>query len=179
MPSPSTYADGGTMVRLRRVFAVILGAGLFVFMGVAPAQAAPINGRVYWVTNLHTPDHCLLVRAGGKAVQYPCSNYNDQKWQFLDGGPDGYYQLKNVSSGKCLAAPDKEQNAQVGVKTCNASDAWQIWHYFFSDSPTGWQIANVQSGKCLVTRGAVRETPVVQYSCAHYADQFWQHMTGL
>jgi hypothetical protein len=79
---------------------------------------------------------CMDLNAAGSVQQWTCSGATNQQWQFLyvSQTPRGAtrYQIKSVSSGKCLHhAPTGTAIYQV---TCNSADSQQVWLEHLVDS---------------------------------------------
>jgi hypothetical protein len=58
--------------------------------------------------------------------QYTCSNQNNQIWVLVPA--NGYYQIKNVASGKCLALQNSSSanGALVVQSDCSITDS-KLW----------------------------------------------------
>jgi hypothetical protein len=71
---------------------------------------------------------------GNAVYQYTCHGGNNQKWEKIPFGNNGWTQLKNVAGGRCLdiAGPRWANGATIHVWDCygsNGSPAWsQRWN---------------------------------------------------
>jgi Ricin-type beta-trefoil lectin domain/Domain of unknown function (DUF1929) len=64
----------------------------------------------------------------------------------------GAVQLVGQNSGMCLSAPQSNDSGQrILQKTCNASDARQLWNFKTTDG--GYNIVNQTTGRCLDVAG--------------------------
>jgi Ricin-type beta-trefoil lectin domain-like len=109
--------------------AVALGAAAIV-----PAANAAVDAHTYRIT---TQGSLALDVSGGShgdgaaVIQWPVNYGANQSWQVVNL-PDGYQQLRNVNSGKCLTLgyPGGPGNAGTGITqwVCgsSANQEWSI-----------------------------------------------------
>lgn len=146
----------------RAISAVAATAGFLVAFPAASAHAA-YNPQPFQVGNLNSR-MCLEINGwstanGGLADQWTClldAQVNpdaNQAWQFI--AVNGYYQIKNAYSGKCLEVQGwaTGNGATVDQWDClydsaGNPDANQEWNLAGI-----YRITNVNSGKCLEVQG--------------------------
>ena len=154
------------------------GAGLY---RLSPRTTAAVHtltaghsGKLLDVFNLSTDD-------GADIVQWTANGQNNQRWEFRDTG-DGYAQVVNVNSGKCLDVYGGVGAIGDGVRitqwTCH-SDTNQQWR--LQDAGGGrLQVIARHSNKCLTVKDAVTAdgASAVQMTCGSGAEQQWQRQTA-
>ena len=175
-----------TLKSMRRTYE--MGAVLTLFIVLtslvvsASARAAvreqPIGATTatVWLQNANSKK-CLLVRGsavGTGAVQITCAIFVDQRWtvhNLWDVGED-WLTIENNNSHKCLTVGNTSDNSRVYQANCNSALQNQRWKRFAVGGNLWW-FQNLYSYKCLLVRGESNEAPVVQFTCANFADQYW------
>jgi hypothetical protein len=149
------------------------GSGLYRLSPTASAAVHTLtaghSGKLLDVHNLSTSD-------GADVVQWTGNGQNNQRWEFRDGA-DGYSQIVNVNSGKCLDVYGGTGAVGDGVRitqwTCHGgtNQQWRL-----QDAGGGrLQVIARHSNKCLTVQGAATAdgAPVVQMTCGSGAEQQW------
>lgn len=96
------------------------------------------------------------------AVITTCNSaYADQFW-LLEEVAAGYFQMRNVNSGKCLIVRGSANDARAVQYPCNAIYTDQHWSFDWREVG---QLYNRNSGKCLYPLWVGNEAPVVQQTC--------------
>src|SRR5690349_8514731 len=131
----ATPNPGDPLLRLPKLAA--LAASAAVALGAAaivPAANASVDAHTYRIT---TQGSLALDVSGGShgdgaaVIQWPVNYGANQSWQVVNL-PDGYQQLRNVNSGKCLTLgyPGAPGNAGTGITqwVCgsSANQEWSI-----------------------------------------------------
>jgi hypothetical protein len=100
-------------------------------------------------------NQCLLVQGGlggEPATQFDCDTFLDQYWYF--DGPYDYgdgifwWQLRNVSSGKCLESKDAVGAEPVVQDECDNRSLSQYWR-MSGDSSVPSRIMNLGDAMCI------------------------------
>jgi hypothetical protein len=146
---------------MRALAACVASSGLMVGLSAAPASAGAWG--YYWITSANS-GQCLEIGGwngsdGAGADQWPClrdGNGNpdaNQLWKTVE--VNGYTQLVNVNSGKCLEIGGWSQadGARADQWDClldgnGNPDRNQAWHI-----AANGEIVNLNSGKCLEIGG--------------------------
>jgi alpha-galactosidase len=150
------------------------GAGLYRLSPQTTVAAYTLtarhSGKLLDVSNLSTAD-------GADVVQWTANGQNNQRWDFRDLG-DGYYNVVNVNSGKCLDVYGGTGATGDGVRmtqwTCHTgtNQQWRI-----QDAGNGYlQLIARHSGKCLTIQNAATTdgAMAVQMICGTATNQHWQ-----
>jgi hypothetical protein len=145
----------------------------------APAAAATDGARIPGQhleksgTNL-----CLVAFAGPgerPVEQTPCGEYTNQGWYlFFPWAPNmTYFQIRHMSSGKCVVARGTGESKAV-TTTCDETfdSVWvdQLWYEVGEARWGGSRFHNVNSGLCLAGRGTAQ---AIQTTCGDWRDQVW------
>lgn len=118
--------------------------------------------------------------ADGAAVdQYPWNNTDTQRWLRVRT-PDGYYEVVNVNSGKCVGVNGASPlwGASVIQWTCNGNTDQQ-WGYRFTgryiNARPVYNLVNRYSGLCLDVpySSLVAGTALQQWACNRTGAQDW------
>lgn len=95
-------------------------------------------------------------------------------------GPDGYFRVVNVNSGKCLGVSGSSlgNGTQIVQWDCNGSEDQQWSYRYVGTLANGWPAYNIvdrNSGKCLGIIGGSTDIGgnAVQWDCNGHADQEW------
>lgn len=153
------------------------GAGLYrlatqTTVPVTPASTftARHSGKLADVLNASSAD-------GANVVHWPANGQTNQRWQVRDLG-GGYYNLVNVSSGKCLDVYGGATATADGVRivqwACNGgtNQQWRL-----QDLGTGYlNVIARHSSKCLdVFNAATTDgAQLVQWTCGSGTNQQWR-----
>ncbi|MEU8006827.1 RICIN domain-containing protein [Catellatospora sp. NPDC049111] len=150
----------------------------------APAQAGVDISGVFRLRN-EVGWGCMYVQ--GTANNQPVYKWDlcednvfaDQYWEFVPLG-NGYHQIRNRNSDKCLRMPNNSLNTNATQYTCSTADTSSIpWSQQWEAIEEGdWgdiMLKNRSSGKCLISQSGT--TAVVQYTCLpQYHDQLWFYL---
>lgn len=125
----------------RARLAAALLAALVALAGLLPAAppaaaavAEPAPGQTY-VLRLKYTGHALEARAGERVVAAHETDEAPQHWRVVDTkAGDGYYQIINALSGKCLEIPgaSKDEGVAVAQYRCNPNyhnQPNQLWKF--------------------------------------------------
>lgn len=128
----------------------------------------------YYVPRNRTSGKCLSgtgPRDGSRVVQWTCQRVNSQTWYFRNLGAGDAYEVRNRSSGRCLAVVPGQSADGAGVVQFSCAGATgqppvhQTW--YARTSGDSLVLANADSGRCLaIGRGRVDNgAPAVQWRC--------------
>lgn len=154
------------------------GAGLYRLSPRSTATTytltASHSAKLLDVFNLSTDD-------GADVVQWTANSQQNQRWELRDLG-NGYHNVVNVHSGKCLDVYGGTGATGDGVRitqwTCH-TDTNQQWR--LQDSGNGSvQLIARHSGKCLTIQNAATTDGAlaVQMTCGTGTNQQWQRQTA-
>jgi V8-like Glu-specific endopeptidase len=91
---------------------------------------------------------------GAKVAQYPCEGDHTPTQRFeLNAVGGGYFQLRDVASGRCLSARSPGFGDKVSQFSCNSADRLQHWK-FENGSDVVTDIRNRDKDQCLGIDGA-------------------------
>lgn len=137
----------------------------------APAAAAPPQQVSFRLTSANL--QALDIKGGSTADKATASQEawsptsRSQRWTPVETG-SGFYQFKNLNSGKCLNfnGASTADNAQAIQYTCNSSDN-QLWKLLPTPYAGGYQLVNKNSSKCASVSGGTPGTgrDIVQLPC--------------
>lgn len=149
----------------RRTFRAVLAMMVTCLAAVAwatPASASPWVS--VWVQSSFA-DACASVPSSADGVsptQESCVDVGSQLWTFDDAGIGGTYRIRNVGTGKCLAANGLVSGSPVQQFPC-ASTTSQRWT--LNGSGNTFRIVSVSSGHCLARTDTVLGSPLVHGTC--------------
>ena len=114
---------------------------------------------------------CLVTQGaqdGSQAFTYSCNPpFADQFWTLLSSG-EGYYQLRNNNSGKCLTAPYWNGRNVIQYSCGNYLDQqWQVKTWGLHS-----QLVLRDTGQCLIGP-TWAYGDVLLYTCGTPADHYW------
>lgn len=161
------------------------------YSGAAPDQGAYESGQSRWLTGCSFTAECgdasmgqiaLVNRKSGKVVAAPSSGAQTvqqtdsantlQQWSAIPQG-DGYVQIKNLSSGQCLAVTGSSIAEQAAVLQWGCStQSHFLWN--IREAPGGYQqLVAKHSAKCLTVQNASTAdgANLVQASCQTATEQ--------
>ncbi|MGW0768422.1 RICIN domain-containing protein [Streptomyces sp. NPDC002676] len=146
-----------------------VGAGL-----VFPASA---QAATYWTFQNERFGTCLTAGDAGSAYATTCQGSNRQKWDWVGTGHNGYHQLKNAETGKCLMTDDKTQTNAVWMSDCGTGAAGQWWYYDGSSKVLFNELGLVDDFYLRTSdvKDAVYSTNINQVSSSYY---HWSGTTG-
>ncbi|GAA0445057.1 RICIN domain-containing protein [Streptomyces stramineus] len=163
--------------------AMLLTSGITSASASAPdSKPGPSGTQAYgWVRNANSA-HCLAVPGGSTEngaglIQWGCGSWKDHYWQFehaFNSGGRGYYRVRNLNSGQCLAVPgaSKTEGTQVIQWPCGT---WADHYWGIDYTSGGKRLVNWNSGQCLAIPGASRAQgeKAIQWPCGTWADHYW------
>ncbi|WP_225836212.1 RICIN domain-containing protein [Streptomyces sp. NK08204] len=157
-------------LRLAAVTAVstlAAGAGL---MFPASAQATP----TYWTFQNERFGTCLTAGDSGSAYATYCQGWNRQQWDWVGSGHNGYLQLKNRETGRCLMTDNKTNTNAVWMSDCSTGAAGQWWYYDASYKELFNELGTTNDGYLRTSdvKDAVYSTDLGQVDISYY------HWTG-
>ncbi|MGH3806753.1 MAG: protein kinase domain-containing protein [Pseudonocardiaceae bacterium] len=137
-----------------------------------PSSAPEPKISGYHIQNINS-QMCLTTSADAEESplrQVLCdTNDSDQHWEAIYS-TDKIFQIRNVSSGKCIAARGAGESPAVAT----GCGSWSDQHWYETLDPSGGvRFHNINSSECLVTRTDQIGTQAVQSGCGDYPDQIW------
>lgn len=110
--------------------------------------------------------------------QWTCLGFTNELWSFdLVDSSGPWYEVRNVSSGKCMNVEGGSlaTKAHVIQYSCAGSFQNSQWAFVEVTPGTYWLLAK-QSGLCLNVTGAslANGAKLIQYTCGYYTNEYVQ-----
>ncbi|WP_053981919.1 RICIN domain-containing protein [Marinagarivorans algicola] len=143
---------------------------------ISAGEVTPKSGTVQ--LRAQHSNRCLDLEKNGQAngtnvTQYDCHNGANQKWA-LNEKDNGYFEIKSISSGKCLDVGGTSNGANMQVWGCWGGDNQR---FKLNDVGGGYfELIAKHSGKCLDIAGGNNNnfTNAQQWSCASSPQQYFK-----
>jgi Ricin-type beta-trefoil lectin domain. len=112
---------------------------------------------------------------GARLIQWPCTGGSNQEFRVHSGGC-GYFEIRNMNSGLCLAVSSHAQGAQIIQKQCDRS-AEALW-YFKNLLETNYYIINMATNFAMDVANSSYQwgAPIIAWPLTYSINQrfkFW------